>query len=330
MAKKEEADPVSLWERLERPAAAPRTSLTPQRIAEVAIGIADRDGFEAVTMRKIAAELGVAPMAAYRHVEGKDELWALMVDRVSAELEPAGAEAVGPEPAGAEAVGPEPAGPEPAGAESAGAEPAGAEAVGPEPAGPEPAGPEAVGPEPAGAEAVGPEPAGPEPAGAESAGAEPAGGAADWRGTLRAHAVRSRESMLRHPWLAQMPAPLFAITPNRMAAAERQLAALDGLGLDADTMMAAFRAVSAYVHGAVQAEAALRRYMAEQGWGDGDETRRALAPQMSYLMETGRYPTYRRYAHGAARKDDAEWQFLTGLDCVLDGVAGLVEGRGRA
>lgn len=243
MAKEDEAREVSLWERLERPAATPRASLTPARIAAVAVEVADREGFSAVTMRRIATELGVAPMAAYRHVSGKDDLWALMVDQVSTEL-------------------------------------------------------------------------------------EPPDGAAGWRETLRAYAVRTRTMMLRHPWLAQMPTPLFALTPNRMAAAERQLASLDGLGLDVDTMMAAFRAVSAYVHGATQAEAALRQYMAEQGWENGDATRRALAPQMSYLMETGRYPTYRRYAQGAARKDDAGWQFETGLDCVLDGVAGLVE-RGR-
>ncbi|MEV4943338.1 TetR/AcrR family transcriptional regulator [Streptomyces zaomyceticus] len=244
MAKKEETDDVSLWERLERPAAAPRASLTPGRIAEVAIGIADREGFTAVTMRKVATELGVAPMAAYRHVNGKDELWALMIDRVSGELAPVD---------------------------------------------------------------------------------EVSG----WRETLRAYALRTREMMLRHPWLAHMPAPLFALTPNRMAAAERQLASLDGLGLDVDTMMAAFRAVNAYVHGATQSEAALRQYMEDQGWQSADDTRRGLAPQMSYLMETGRYPTYRRYTRGAARKDDATWQFETGLDCVLDGVAGMVE-RGHA
>ncbi|MER7946070.1 TetR/AcrR family transcriptional regulator [Streptomyces sp. NPDC096079] len=244
MAKKDGTDGVSLWERLDRPAATPRASLTPGRIAEAAIGIADREGFAAVTMRKVAAELGVAPMAAYRHVDGKDELWALMVDRVSAELEP----------------------------------------------------PEA---------------------------------AEGWRETLRTYAHRTRDGMLRHPWLAQLPTPLFALTPNRMAAAERQLAALDGLGLDVDTMMAAFRAVASYVHGAVQSEVAIAQYMREQGWENADETRRGLAPQMSYLLGTGRYPTYRTYALGAARKDDAAWMFRTGLDCVLDGVAGLIE-RGGA
>ncbi|MER7957272.1 TetR/AcrR family transcriptional regulator [Streptomyces sp. NPDC096030] len=244
MAKEDEAQKASLWERLDRPAAAPRASLTPQRIATVAIEVADREGFAAVTMRRIATELGVAPMAAYRHVSGKDDLWALMVDQVSGELEPP-----------AEVTG--------------------------------------------------------------------------WRETLRAYAVSTRETMLRHPWLAQLPAPLFALTPQRLAAAERQLVSLDGLGLDVDTMMAAFRTVGAYVQGATQSEVALAQYMREQGWESGDDTRRGLAPQMSYLMETGRYPTYRGYTRAAARKDDAAWQFETGLDCVLDGVAGLVE-RGRA
>jgi hypothetical protein len=46
-----------------------------------------------------------------------------------------------------------------------------------------------------------------------------------------------------------------------------------------------------------------------------------MAPQMIWLMNTGRYPTFRRYIGEAARKDDPQWQFETGLDCVLDGIA---------
>ncbi len=52
-----------------------------------------------------------------------------------------------------------------------------------------------------------------------------------------------------------------------------------------------------------------------------DETRLGLAPQMTYLMDTGRSPTYRRYGLRATRKDDATWAFETGLDCVPDGIA---------
>jgi AcrR family transcriptional regulator len=62
-------------------------SLTARRIAEAAVGIADAEGLDAVTMRRLAAELGVAPMAAYRYVSGKDELLELMVDFVYGELE---------------------------------------------------------------------------------------------------------------------------------------------------------------------------------------------------------------------------------------------------
>ncbi|MGV9677783.1 TetR/AcrR family transcriptional regulator [Nocardia sp. NPDC003482] len=80
-------DPVSLWERIERPTPAPRATLTPRRIAEVAVALADAEGLDAVTMRRLATELGVAPMAAYRYVTGKDELLELMVDFVYGELD---------------------------------------------------------------------------------------------------------------------------------------------------------------------------------------------------------------------------------------------------
>jgi len=64
----------------------PRSTLTPQRIAAAAVAIADTEGLDAVTMRRLAADLGVAPMAAYRYVSGKDELLELMVDHVYGEL----------------------------------------------------------------------------------------------------------------------------------------------------------------------------------------------------------------------------------------------------
>ncbi|WP_371527579.1 TetR/AcrR family transcriptional regulator [Streptomyces sp. NBC_01283] len=226
----------SLWERLDKPAAAPRASLSLERIGAVAVRVADAEGLAAVTMRRLATELGVAPMAAYRHVSGKDDLWALMAERVAAEHRI----------------------------------------------------PDEL---------------------------------TEWREVLHAFALLTREMMLRHPWVGQLPTALFVLTPGRMAIAERQLAALDGLGLDEDSMMAAFRTVSAYAHGAASSETALREWTRSEGWSSGDETRMGLAPQMTYLMGTGRYPTYRRYGLRSRRKDDATWMFETGLECVLDGIA---------
>lgn len=232
------ADQVSLWERLERPAPAPRSALTPGRIAEAAVRIADAEGLDAVTMRRLAGELGVAPMAAYRYVSGKDELLELMVDTVHAGLT-----------VQAELTG--------------------------------------------------------------------------WREVLRAHALATRAMMLAHPWLPR--AGVVVLTPHQMAAAERMLAALDGLGLDPDTMMAVFSSVNAYVRGAVEAEIGVLRLMRERGWSTGQETRAGLAPRMSWLMSTGRYPVYHRYTRQAVRKDDPAWRFETGLDYVLDGIATRLE-----
>lgn len=62
------------------PHGGPAPELTRERIVLAAMGIADAEGLSAVSMRRIAAELGVAAMALYRHVPGKDELVVLMAD----------------------------------------------------------------------------------------------------------------------------------------------------------------------------------------------------------------------------------------------------------
>jgi AcrR family transcriptional regulator len=56
------------------------------RIAAVAIELADGEGFEAVSMRRVAQELGAGTMTLYHYVANKDELVTLMVDAVMGEL----------------------------------------------------------------------------------------------------------------------------------------------------------------------------------------------------------------------------------------------------
>ncbi|MGH2703444.1 MAG: TetR/AcrR family transcriptional regulator C-terminal domain-containing protein, partial [Actinomycetota bacterium] len=51
-----------------------RSALSRDRIVERAIAIADAEGIEAVSMRRIASDLGATPMALYNHVANKDEL----------------------------------------------------------------------------------------------------------------------------------------------------------------------------------------------------------------------------------------------------------------
>ncbi|MFC9966192.1 TetR/AcrR family transcriptional regulator [Nocardia ignorata] len=228
---------TSLWERLtegDRNAGKP---LSARRIAETAVAVADVDGLDAITMRRLATELGVAPMAAYRHVASKDEVLELMVDLVYGEVEYAAGDG--------------------------------------------------------------------------------------WRATLRELATALQALILRHPWLTRLTAPelVYELTPNRMALTEHALTALhDDLGLDLDTAMAAARTVFAYVLGATGAEIGLRALMDDRGWTTGAQARTGLSTQMTWLLGTGRYPTFQRYVHEARRKDDLRWQFDTGLEQVLDGI----------
>ncbi|WP_228010602.1 GntR family transcriptional regulator [Nonomuraea phyllanthi] len=57
------------------------------RVVRVAMEIADADGLAALSMRAVAADLGVATMALYRHLEGKAELTQLIADAAFAEIE---------------------------------------------------------------------------------------------------------------------------------------------------------------------------------------------------------------------------------------------------
>ena len=73
------------------PDAAPRTPLTRQRVLRAAVALADRGGVGALSMRKLAQELGVEAMSLYHHVANKDDILDGIVDVVFGEIElPAG------------------------------------------------------------------------------------------------------------------------------------------------------------------------------------------------------------------------------------------------
>jgi AcrR family transcriptional regulator len=65
-----------------------RVPLNRERVLRAAIALADRGGFESLTMRKLAKELGVEAMSLYNHVASKDDLLDGMVDFVFGEIEP--------------------------------------------------------------------------------------------------------------------------------------------------------------------------------------------------------------------------------------------------
>jgi AcrR family transcriptional regulator len=65
-----------------------REPLTKERILRTAVALADEGGVESLSMRRLAHEFGVVPMALYKHVANKDEMLDGMVDVVVGEIDP--------------------------------------------------------------------------------------------------------------------------------------------------------------------------------------------------------------------------------------------------
>jgi AcrR family transcriptional regulator len=68
------------WGVRTRPNKGPRPALSLERIVAAAVGVAASDGLQAVSMSRVAADLGVSTMSLYRYVAAKNELLALMAD----------------------------------------------------------------------------------------------------------------------------------------------------------------------------------------------------------------------------------------------------------
>lgn len=71
---------ASAWGLRERPARGPKPSLSLSRIVEAGVHVASTEGLAAVSMARVAQELGASTMSLYRYVTAKEELLTLMVD----------------------------------------------------------------------------------------------------------------------------------------------------------------------------------------------------------------------------------------------------------
>jgi len=222
---------MTVWDRPEPPN--PPVPLDRNRITTAAIALADEGGLEAVSVRKVAARLGVGPMRLYGYISTKDELFDLMVDEVNAEILPEN---------------------------------------------------------------------------------KPG----DWREALRTLAHRTRQTVLRHEWLADLLGGRPTLGPNGLAVTEATLASLEGL-TDIDTVMRAVETVSAYFTGAIRREIANLRAERTTGLSKRD-WQRASGPHVTRMLATGRFPALTKAVHEGTEAD-AEVSFSTGLEWVLDAVS---------
>src|SRR5688572_23444100 len=71
-----------------QPATEPRARLSKERVLRTAVALADREGLESLSMRRLADELGAGAMSLYHYVPNKEQLLDGMVDVVFGEIEP--------------------------------------------------------------------------------------------------------------------------------------------------------------------------------------------------------------------------------------------------
>ncbi|WP_420749373.1 TetR/AcrR family transcriptional regulator [Rhodococcus sp. O3] len=79
--------PTSLWLRTDERKRGPRPTYTLDDIGEACVRLVDSEGMRALSMRRVADALGTSAASLYRYVAGKDDLLALMADRVAAEFD---------------------------------------------------------------------------------------------------------------------------------------------------------------------------------------------------------------------------------------------------
>lgn len=233
----------------------PRAGLTVDAVVEAAIALADKEGLGALSMRRVADELGVGAMSLYTYVPGKGELVDLMFDAVLTETYGPGGPASGPWPA-----------------------------------------------------------------------------ELGWRERLTQVAQDTWDTYARHPWALRVGAWRPPMGPGVLDKYERELSAVDGIGLDEVQMDAVITMVNGLVDSTVGG--LLEKVEIQQSSGVTEaQWWAATEPYLEQVFDAERYPTSTRVGPvvGEALQAayDPERSFAFGLARVLDGVEVLIE-RGRA
>jgi AcrR family transcriptional regulator len=231
------ATALPVWAR-EKPRRRP--VLSRDAIVAAALAIADAEGLDAVSIRRVAADLGVRPMSLYTYIDRKEDLLVLMMDEVNAEV------LFGPDLPSA------------------------------------------------------------------------------WREAITAIARRTREVLLRHPWMTDISAHNAGLGPNALRHVEESIKALRELGLGPQPTVEVISAVDKYVTGHIYFEVANHSVTA------------VTAEHRSYfdaLLATGEFPELSALADAAHADVGTEEEFERGLSWLLDGVAASISsgpGPGRS
>jgi AcrR family transcriptional regulator len=207
-----------------------RPVLSRNAIVAAALTIADAEGLDAVSIRRVAADLGVRPMSLYTYIDRKEDLLALMMDEVNGEV---------------------------------------------------------------------------------LFGADLPPG---WREAITAIARRTREVVLRHPWMTDLSAHNAGLGPNAMRHVEESIKAVRELRLSPRSTVEVISAVDKYVMGHISFEVA-------------NHSAPMTGAHRSYfdaLLATGEFPELSRLTDEVLAAVGTEDEFERGLSWLLDGVAASI------
>ncbi|HEY2636964.1 MAG TPA: TetR/AcrR family transcriptional regulator [Solirubrobacteraceae bacterium] len=142
---------------------------------------------------------------------------------------------------------------------------------------------------------------------------------ADWRAALTEIARRTARAMLDHEWMGgamhRRPLP----GPNALRHVEQSLAAVEPLGLDAETAGQVLSIVDDYVMGYALRTIASRQWR----WDDEEVPGPTISEQPAYLqrlIESGEFPRLAKLAGESGFGRPGEERFERGLEWLLDGI----------
>ncbi|MET9600930.1 MULTISPECIES: TetR/AcrR family transcriptional regulator [unclassified Streptomyces] len=152
----------------------------------------------------------------------------------------------------------------------------------------------------------------------------PAPGAADsWRTRVARVAEDNRDLLTRHPWIADLPVTRPPLGPGVIGKYEYELAAFEGIGLTDIQMDAALTHLLGFVHANALAAADDAAHNSRQSQ---DEWWAVSAPLLEQALDPERYPLAGRVGSAVGGyHPQTLWAF--GLQCVLDGLAHLIDSR---
>jgi AcrR family transcriptional regulator len=151
-----------------------------------------------------------------------------------------------------------------------------------------------------------------------------------WRARLEQVARENLALFHRHPWMLEVVAFRPPMGPGVIAKYDRELRALEGIGLSDVEMDSVLALVLGYVQ--ASARQALEATLVEQRTGLTDEEWwAAQAPLLEEVLEPDRFPIAGRVGTAASKEYEGLWDpehsFEFGLQRVLDGIEVLVESR---